>query len=56
MKFGWLKARQTKFGGYVTFYVLVIVAVLVAANYLANQHNAPYDSTKNKLYSLSNQT
>src|ERR1017187_4402120 len=56
MKFGWLKARQTKFSGYVTFYILVIVAVLGAANYLVNQHDASYDSTKNKLYSLSNQT
>ncbi len=56
MKFGWLKARQTKFSGYVTLYILVIVAVLAAANYLVNQHDASYDSTKNKLYSLSNQT
>jgi ABC-type uncharacterized transport system involved in gliding motility auxiliary subunit len=32
------------------------VAVLAAANYLAKQHDVSYDSTKNKLYSLSNQT
>jgi len=50
------KQAQTKFSGYVTLYILVIVAVLAAANYLANQHDASYDSTKNKLYSLSNQT
>ncbi len=56
MRFGWLKARQTKFGAYVAIYVLVILAVLAAANYLADQHNASYDSTKNKIYSLSDQT
>ncbi len=56
MRFGWLKARQTKFTGYVTLYTLVVVAALAAANYLAKQHDASYDSTKNKLYSLSDQT
>ncbi len=56
MRFGWLKARQTKYTGYVTLYTLVILAVLGAVNYLADQHNASYDSTKNKLYSLSDQT
>jgi ABC-type uncharacterized transport system involved in gliding motility auxiliary subunit len=56
MRFGWLKARQTRFGAYVAIFTLVILAVLAAANYLANEHNASYDSTKNKLYSLSNQT
>jgi ABC-type uncharacterized transport system involved in gliding motility auxiliary subunit len=56
MKLNWLKARQTKYGVYVTVYVLVILAVLVAANYLAQQHNASYDSTKNKRYSLAEQT
>src|ERR1700690_2779385 len=56
MRFGWLKARQTKYTGYVTLYTLVVLAVLGAANYLADQHNASYDSTKNKLYSLSDQT
>jgi ABC-type uncharacterized transport system involved in gliding motility auxiliary subunit len=56
MKLSWLKARQTKYSGYLTLYVLVIAAVLVAVNYLADQHNASYDSTKNKIYSLSDQT
>ncbi|HEY1203223.1 MAG: GldG family protein [Bryobacteraceae bacterium] len=56
MRFGWLKARQTKYSAYVTFFTLVILAVLAVANYLANEHNASYDSTKNKLYSLSDQT
>jgi ABC-type uncharacterized transport system involved in gliding motility auxiliary subunit len=56
MKLSWLKARQTKYTGYVTIYIAVILAVLTAVNYLADQHNATYDSTKNKLYSLSEQT
>ncbi len=56
MKLSWLKARQTRYGGYVVLYTLVILAVLAAVNYLANDRNASYDSTKNKLYSLSDQT
>ncbi len=56
MKLNWLKARQTKYGAYVVTYSLVIIAVLAAANYLANQHNKSFDSTKNKRYSLSEQT
>ncbi len=56
MKLSWLKARQTKYGAYVTIYILVILAVLAAVNYLADQHNQSYDSTKNRLYSLSDQT
>lgn len=56
MKFGWLKARQTKYTAYAALYILVIVAVLGAANWLANRHNKSYDSTKNKRFSLSDQT
>lgn len=56
MKLNWLKARQTKFGAYVAVYVIVIVAVLSAANFLADRYNKSYDSTKNKRYSLSDQT
>jgi ABC-type uncharacterized transport system involved in gliding motility auxiliary subunit len=56
MKLGWLKARQTKYTAYITVYILVIVGVLAAANFLANRYNKSYDSTKNKRYSLSDQT
>ena len=56
MRCGWLKARQTKYTGYVTLYIMVVIAVLAAANYLANAHDASYDSTKNQRYSLSNET
>ncbi|RPI17751.1 MAG: hypothetical protein EHM65_02825 [Acidobacteriales bacterium] len=56
MRFGWMKARQTKYAAYVTVYFLVVVAILVAANWLANRHNKSYDSTANKRFSLSAQT
>jgi ABC-type uncharacterized transport system involved in gliding motility auxiliary subunit len=52
----WMKARQTKYSLYVTVYLIVIIAVLAAANWLANQHNKSYDSTANKQFSLSDQT
>jgi hypothetical protein len=56
MKFGWLKARQTKYTAYLTVYLLVVLAVLVAINWLSNRHNKSYDSTTNKRFSLSDQT
>jgi len=52
----WLKARQTKYVGYVTIYVLVILTVVVVANFLANRYNKSYDATANKRFSLSDQT
>ena len=52
----WIHARQTKYTAYVTVYVLVIVAVLGAANWLANRHNKSVDSTSNKRFSLSDQS
>jgi ABC-type uncharacterized transport system involved in gliding motility auxiliary subunit len=51
-----LKARQTRYGAYLVVYILVILAVLGAANYLANQNNKSYDSTANKRYTLSDET
>jgi len=56
MQSEWMKTRQTKYTLYVTTYLLVIVAVLFAANWLANQHNKSIDSTSNKKFSLSDQT
>ncbi len=52
----WLKARQTRYGAYLFTYLLVIVAVLGATNWLASRHNKSFDSTANKRFSLSEQT
>jgi ABC-type uncharacterized transport system involved in gliding motility auxiliary subunit len=52
----WLKARQTKYGAYVAVYTLVVLAILVALNFLAQRYDQSYDATKNKQYSLSDQT
>jgi gliding motility-associatede transport system auxiliary component len=52
----WLKARQTQYTAYASVYILVVLAVLVAANFLANRYDKSYDSTANKQFSLSDQT
>ena len=52
----WMKARQTKFTAYVTLYLLVILGVLFAANFLANRYNKTLDATANKRYTLSDQS
>jgi ABC-type uncharacterized transport system involved in gliding motility auxiliary subunit len=52
----WLKARQTRYGAYLFTYLLVIIAVLGGANWLANRHNKSFDATSNKRFSLSEQT
>jgi ABC-type uncharacterized transport system involved in gliding motility auxiliary subunit len=52
----WLKARQTKYAAYATTYILVVLAVVVVANYLANRYSKQYDATANKRYSLSQET
>ena len=56
LRFGWLKARQTRYTAYAALYILVTLAVVGTANWLANRHNASYDSTKNKRFSLADQT
>ena len=33
----WMKARQTKYAAYATTYILVILAVLAAVNFLGNR-------------------
>jgi ABC-type uncharacterized transport system involved in gliding motility auxiliary subunit len=52
----WLQARQTRYGAYLFTYLVIIIAVLGATNWLANRHNKSYDSTSNKRFSLSEQT
>ncbi len=56
MSTGWMQARQTKYAAYATVYILVILAVLVLANFFANRYNKSYDATANKRYTLSDQT
>ncbi len=51
-----LRSRQMKSGSYAAAYVLVFTAILGAVNWLAGQYNRTYDSTEQKLYSLSAQT
>ena|SRR5436190_4506168 len=51
-----MKSRQAKFTAYAAVYILVIIAVLAAINFLANRYDKSYDSTANKQFSLSDQT
>jgi ABC-type uncharacterized transport system involved in gliding motility auxiliary subunit len=52
----WLRARQTRYAAYATIYILVVIAVVVVANILADRYNKSFDATSNKRYSLSAQT
>src|ERR1700691_4744828 len=56
MKADWIQARQTKYSAYVTVYILVVLAVLALANFLANRYDKSCDATANKQFSLSDQT
>src|SRR5438067_13869822 len=56
MQSEWMKTRQTKYTLYVTVYLIVIVAILGAANWLGSRHNKSIDATSNKKFSLSDQT
>ena len=49
-------ARQLRYGGNTAVLVLVVLGILVALNYLAQRHPLRVDLTKNKRYSLSDQT
>lgn len=48
--------REARFGSLATASVLVVLAILVAINYLALRHNKRWDLTAAKQYSLSDQT
>ena len=52
----WVKARQTKYAAYAATYILVVIAVIIVVNVLADRYNKSYDATANKRYSLSEQT
>lgn len=51
-----LKARQTKYVSYAALYIIVVFAVVIVANMLANRYDKSYDATSNKRFSLSDQT
>ena len=51
-----MQKRQTKFAAYTTAYILVVIAVLTAINWLGVRHNKSIDTTANKRYSISDQT
>lgn len=53
---GLMQTRQSKYVAYVTIYIVVIIAILVVANFLANRYNKSYDATANKRFTLSDQT
>ncbi len=48
--------RQAKYTAYAGLYLIIILAVLAAVNFLANRYNKSIDLTANKRYSLSDQT
>ncbi|MGD0772920.1 MAG: GldG family protein [Candidatus Solibacter sp.] len=56
MAASFLKSRQTRYTAYAATYILVILAILAAVNFLANRYDKSYDSTSNKQFSLSDQT
>ena len=51
-----LKARQTRYGAFVALYLVVIVAIVIVANWLADHHNKTIDVTANKQFTLSDET
>lgn len=51
-----MQARQTKEATIAGTFLILVVAILVIANFLANRYNKSYDSTANKRFSLSDQT
>ena len=56
MRGDWIKTRQTRYTAYASVYIVIVIAALVMANYLANNYNKSFDSTANKQFSLSDQT
>jgi ABC-type uncharacterized transport system involved in gliding motility auxiliary subunit len=51
-----MQAKRTKYGAYLGIYVIVVLAVIGGANYLADRYNKSFDTTSAKKYSLSNET
>lgn len=51
-----VSARQARFGATAGLYVIVVIAILVLVNWLANRYNKTYDTTSNKRFTLSQET
>jgi len=51
-----VSARQARFGATAGTYTIVVIAVLVLVNWLANRYNKTYDTTSNKRFTLSQET
>ncbi len=51
-----VSARQARFGATAGLYTVVVIAVLVLVNWLANRYNKTYDTTSNKRFTLSQET
>ncbi|HBY64099.1 MAG TPA: hypothetical protein DEH78_30115 [Solibacterales bacterium] len=56
MKFEFLKKRQTQYGVFASLYIVIVIGILGAGNWLAQRHNKSFDATSNKRFSLSDQT
>ncbi|MBV9266153.1 MAG: GldG family protein [Acidobacteriaceae bacterium] len=49
-------ARQARYGATASLYTIVILAILVAVNWLGNRYNKSWDTTSNKQFTLSQET
>jgi ABC-type uncharacterized transport system involved in gliding motility auxiliary subunit len=56
MSTSFLQSRQTKYGAYITIYILIVLAILGAANFLANRYDKTKDFTSNQLFGLADQS
>lgn len=51
-----MKGRSTRYGTNAIFYIAVVAAIIVAANWIINRHNKRWDLTEQHVYSLAPQT
>src|SRR5579875_3117159 len=51
-----LGSRTTRYGANAVLYTLAFIALLVGINYLANKHDHRFDTTQEKVFSLSSQS
>lgn len=51
-----IAARQARYGATSVLYTIVVIAILVLANWLGNRYNKTFDTTSNKRFTLSQET